>query len=175
MDYGRNEKYNSVARLLHWVIALAIIAEVAMGLGHETWKDSFAVMPIHKATGITILALSLFRLYWRLSHKPPPLPSTVPGWQAASAAAVHWLFYFLMIAVPVTGWLLASSGKSPVQWFGLFDIPKWPVEKGSALAEAAHEGHEIMSKLFIPLIMLHIGAALYHGLSRKDGVLRRML
>ena len=81
----------------------------------------------------------------------------------------------MFIAVPLSGWIMSSAGKYPLQWFGLFDIPKWPVVKDSPLADAAHEGHELMGKLFIPLIALHIGAAFFHQFVQKDGVLRRML
>lgn len=168
-------KYNGVARILHWLIALGIITAITLGLGHDAWRDLFPVMPIHKAIGITILALSLFRLYWRLSHPAPPLPATMPGWQVGMAHGLHWLFYAMIIAVPMTGWIMSSAGTYPLQWFGLFDIPKWPVMKDSPLAQAAHAGHEVMGKLFIPLIALHIGAALYHQFAVKDGVLRRML
>jgi len=168
-------KYNGVARTLHWIIALAIITEITLGLGHDAWRDSFPVMPIHKAIGITILALSLFRLCWRLAHPAPPLPATMPHWQVGLAHGLHWLFYAMIIAVPLSGWIMSSAGKYPLEWFGLFDIPKWPVMKGSPLANAAHAGHEVMGKLFIPLILLHVGAALYHQFLVRDGVLRRML
>ena len=168
-------KYSAVARLLHWLIALSIIAQLVLGLGHEAWRDVFPAMPIHKALGMTVLVLSLLRLFWRFSHPAPALPSSLPGWQAVSARATHWIFYFLIIAVPLTGWIFSSAGTNPLSWFGLFDIPKLPVMKGNPLAEATHEGHEIMGLLFIALIALHIGAALYHHFALKDDVLRRML
>lgn len=168
-------RYNGVARTLHWVIAIGIITDITLGLGHDAMKDMFPVMPVHKAIGITILALSLFRLFWRVTHSAPPLPATMAGWQIGLAHGLHWLFYFMMIAVPMSGWIMSSAGQYPLEWFGLFDIPKWPVTKDSPLAEAAHEAHELMGKLFIPLILLHIGAALYHHLILKDDVARRML
>lgn len=168
-------KYNAVARMLHWLIALGIIADIVLGLGHDSFGKSFPAMPIHKAIGITVLTLSVLRILWRLTHKAPPLPGTIPGWQAVLAHATHGILYILMIAVPLTGWIMASAGTYPLQWFGLFDIPKLPVLKGSPLADFAHEGHELMGKLFIPLLLLHIGAAFYHQFALKDGVLRRML
>lgn len=168
-------RYNGVARALHWIIAIAIIAEITMGLGHDAMKDMFPVMPIHKATGITILALSLFRLVWRLTHKVPPLPATLPGWQVGAAHGLHWLFYVMVIAVPMTGWIMSSASPYPLEWFGLFPIPKWAVSKGSPIADAAHEAHEIMGLLFIPLILLHVGAALHHHFMLKNDVVRRML
>ncbi len=168
-------KYNLVARTLHWIIALAIITEIILGLGSDAFRGMFPAMPIHKAIGMTVLALSLFRLYWRISHPAPPLPSSMPRWQIGVAHGLHWLFYIMIIAVPLTGWIFSSAGKYPLDWFGLFDIPKLPVMKGSALAETAHAGHELMGTLFIPLILLHVAAALFHQFVQKDGVLRRML
>tara|TARA_R110000782_G_scaffold167129_5_gene259163 strand:- start:16691 stop:17218 length:528 start_codon:yes stop_codon:yes gene_type:complete len=168
-------KYNGVARMLHWIIGVAILVQIVLGIGHDAWKDLFPVMPIHKSIGITVLFLSLYRLYWRLRHSPPPLPALMPAWQKTLAHGTHWLFYFMIIAVPLSGWLMVSAGKNPLDWFGLFPIPKWPVEKDSMMAEIAHEGHEIMGLLFIPLLALHIGAALYHHFAVKDDVLRRML
>lgn len=175
MNSQATVKYNAVARILHWLIGIAIIAEITLGIGHDAWKDLFPVMSIHKSIGITILALSLFRLYWRLTHKAPALPASMVAWQQSLAHGLHRLFYFMMIAVPLSGWIMVSAGEYPLQYFGLFDIPKWPVHKGSFIAEVTHEGHEIMGLLFIPLLVLHIGAAYYHHFSLKDDVMRRML
>ncbi len=175
MNRMAQTRYDAVARLLHWLIGLAIIFALVLGLGHDGWKDIPWIMPVHKATGMTILALSLFRLIWRLAHPAPALPTTIPNWQVSLAHGLHWLFYFMMIAVPITGWIFSSAGKYPLEWFGLFDIPKLPVMKDSALAEAAHEGHEVMGKLFIPLLALHVGVAFYHHFAARDDVLRRML
>ncbi|MGD9810686.1 MAG: cytochrome b [Sphingobium sp.] len=169
------QKYNGIARALHWAIAVIIIVQIALGVGHEPWDKTFPAMPIHKSLGLTVLLLSLIRLYWRLTHRPPPLPMVVPNWQKSAAHALHWLFYFMMIAVPVTGWIISSAGKYPLNWFYLFDIPKLPVGSDSPLAEAAHEGHEVLGKLFIPLLLLHVGAALHHQFVLRDGVMRRML
>jgi len=168
-------RYHAVARVLHWVIGLAIIAEIVIGLGHESWEGATWAMPVHKATGITILVLSMLRLAWRLTHSAPTLPATMPRWQTKLAHGLHWLFYVMIIAVPITGWVMSSAGKYPLNWFGLFDIPKLPVIPKSALADFAHEAHEVMGIAFIPLLVLHIAAALYHHFIVRDGVLRRML
>lgn len=175
MNSEAQVKYDAVARILHWVIGLAIIAALVLGLCHDEWKTSQWMPGVHKSLGITILALSFLRLGWRLTHTPPALPSTMAAWQVSLAKATHWLFYIMMIGVPLSGWIFSSSGPYPLNWFGLFDIPKFAVEKGSPLAEAAHEGHEIMGTLLIPLLALHILAALYHHRWLKDDVLRRML
>lgn len=170
-------RYDATARSLHWVIALGILVEIVLGLGHDGLKDAlpFAIMPVHKAIGLTILLLSLIRLGWRLGHRPPALPAAMPGWQKGAAHGLHMLFYVMMIGVPLSGWVMASAGTYPLSWFGLADLPKLPVARGSALADMAHEGHELVGKLFIPLILLHVAAALYHHYGVRDGILRRML
>lgn len=168
-------KYNLVARMLHWLIGIGIVVVLWLGLSHDGWKANPWMPGIHKSIGLTILALSLIRLGWRLRHAPPPMLATMPGWQVVAAKGLHWLFYAMMIGVPLSGWIYTSSGPYPLNWFGLTDIPKFTVEKGSPLAEAAHEGHEIMGLLFIPLLALHILAAFYHHVRLKDAVLRRML
>lgn len=168
-------KYDFVARMLHWFIGIGIIVALWLGISHDAWKANPWMPGIHKSIGITILALSLVRLGWRLTHTPPPMPAYTPGWQIVAAKGLHWLFYVMMIGVPLSGWIFSSSGPYPLNWFGLADIPKFAVEKGSPLAEAAHEGHEVMGLLFIPLLGVHILAALYHHVRLKDTVLRRML
>jgi cytochrome b561 len=168
-------KYNGVARTLHWVMALAIIIELRLGLTSDAWKANPWAPDVHKSIGLTILVLTLLRLGWRLKHTPPPLPANMPHWQAASAKGLHFLFYAMMVGVPLSGWIISSAGPYDLSWFGLFDIPKFAVGKDSPLAEAAHEGHEIMGTLFIPLLLLHIGAAFYHHFRLKDKVLQRML
>ncbi|MDQ4421354.1 cytochrome b [Sphingobium sp. DEHP117] len=168
-------KYDGVARALHWVMALAIIIELRLGLTSDAWEANPWAPGVHKSIGLTILMLTLFRLGWRLKHTPPALPADTPHWQAVSARGLHILFYVMMIGVPLSGWIFTSAGPYPLNWFGLFDIPKLAVVKGSLLAEAAHEGHEIMGTLFLPLLLLHVGAALYHHFRLKDKVLKRML
>lgn len=168
-------KYNGVARMLHWIIGIGIIVALFLGLNHDAWKAQPAMAGAHKAIGITVLFVSLIRLGWRLKHTPPPLPASTPGWQAAIAKGLHILFYVMMIGVPLSGWIMSSAGPYPLNWFGLFDIPKFAVGKDSPLAEAAHEGHEIMGTLFLPLLVLHVGAAFYHHFRLKDKVLQRML
>jgi cytochrome b561 len=120
-------------------------------------------MAAHKAVGISILLFSLFRLFWRIGHKPPPLPDSIAGWQASLGKAVHWLFYFLIIVVPLSGWLMASAHPKapPVDFFGLFDATL-PTGKNESLAGVGHEAHEILTKPLFLLILLHIIAALKH-------------
>ena len=96
------------------------------------------------------------------------------AWERGAAQAMHWLFYGLMIALPMTGWIFSSAGKYPISWFGLFEIPKLAVEKGSALAEVTHEAHEILGYAWAALLLIHVAAALRHHFVVKDGLMARM-
>lgn len=166
--------YNRVARVLHWTIGGLIVVNLLFGILHDPLGELFAVMPIHKSIGFVVLALSLFRLFWRFAHPAPPLPAAMPGWERFSAHALHWLFYALMIALPMSGWVFSSAGKNPLEFFWLFDIPKLAVEKGSPLAEGAHEAHELLGIAWAGLLIIHVGAALRHHFILKDNVLLRM-
>lgn len=166
--------YNRVARVLHWTIGGLIIVNLALGILHDPIGESFPAMPIHKSIGFVVLALSLFRLFWRITHPAPPLPAAMPGWERFSAHALHWVFYALMIVLPVTGWIFSSAGKYPLEFFWLFDIPKLAVEKGSGLAEGTHNAHVVFGYAWAGLLVLHVGAALRHHFILKDTILTRM-
>jgi cytochrome b561 len=172
-------RYSNIAIALHWLIGLAIICNLAGGLTHESVPKDMqgVVMGLHKATGITILALSLFRLFWRLGHRPPPYEPTLATWEKAVAKVTHWAFYVLIIAIPFSGWLMTSAGgrKYGLSWYGLFDIPFLPVVQDKLLADGAAGAHENLSYLLIALLLLHICAAMKHVFLDGDGTFARML
>jgi cytochrome b561 len=167
-------RYTGVARALHWAIALMIVVNLVLGFGHDLLPDSW-VMPVHKSIGLTVLALTLVRIGWRLGHPVPPLPVGMPAWEKAAAQGTHLIFYALMLVLPLSGWVMASAGKRPLQWFTLFDIPKFAVKKGEAIVTLSQGAHELLPWLWVALLALHVGAALRHQFVLKDGVLRRML
>ncbi|MEZ5710232.1 MAG: cytochrome b [Blastomonas sp.] len=170
------QRYHRVAQMLHWVIGLAVIAGIILGLGHHRLEDDFGWNPmlLHKSLGITVFVLTLVRLAWRMGHTPPPYSPPIAGWQKSVGTGLHWLFYLFLLGLPVGGYVMSSAGPKPIEWFGV-SLPKLAVEKGSALAEIAHEGHEIGGKVMAGLVILHVLAALYHWLALKDGVMQRML
>lgn len=175
-------RYNKISMLLHWLMALGIIGMIILGLLLEdipsSWQGS--AYQFHKALGITILFLSFFRLFWRLTHTVPALPASMKRWQKMLAKSTHALLYTLMIAMPLSGWLFISTSikNYPTTWFGLFDIPKLPVFQGE-MRKVAHgvfgQAHELLAYGAIALICLHVIAALYHHYHLKDGLLLRML
>jgi len=170
-------RYSHVAMILHWAIAIAVIvnwrlAEGAHGL--EGAAKSAALAP-HRALGITILALTVLRLAWRLVHAPPPLASSLAPWERIFARTTHALFYVLLIGLPVGGWLASSYASLPIDYFSLFSIPTLPVAQDYAMAEQVIEIHEEGGEIMLLLIALHTLAALKHQFFDKDGNLSRML
>ncbi len=102
--------------LLHWIVAILILGNVALGLSAAHWLPDDSVRPVidfHKSVGITVLGLVLLRILWRASHKPPPLPRSFPGWERVLAHFAHFLLYLLMIGLPLSGWAHDSAGKTP--------------------------------------------------------------
>lgn len=167
-------RYSSVAIAFHWTIALLVIVNLVIGLGHESVPALRAWMGAHKAIGITVLALTLGRVAWRLTQRPPPLPADTPAWERGAAHATHWSLYALMLAMPLTGWALVSGPDAtrPLSWFGLFDVPLLSV--ASATADTADKVHGLLGWLMLALVVLHVAAALRHHLILRDHVLARM-
>lgn len=165
-----DDRYDGVAIAFHWTIAAMVILNLVSGLIYRP------IFFTHKAVGMTVLVLSVGRLLWRLSHRAPPPPRDIPGWQLVAARATHWALYVLIIALPLTGWMLSSaaSERRPLNWFGLFDIPYLPMAPGP-LGEAAHSAHERLGFLAAALVLLHASAALRHHYVLRDRVLSRML
>lgn len=163
-------RYSRVAMLFHWTIAALVIVNLAIGLLH----DAIGGMALHKAVGLTVLGLTAARLGWRLLHRAPPLPAHTPGWERAAAHATHWTLYLLMVAMPLTGWLMVSGGPMPrpISWFGLAQVPPLPV--GRAAGGFGHEAHELLGWLMLALVLLHVAAALRHRVLLRDGMLARM-
>lgn len=175
MRYERGDRYSRGAIAFHWVIAALVLFNLWLGLFHDSLPREWKVMPVHKSVGITILVLSLARLGWRLTHRPPHFPDRLPDWEKLLAKASHWLFYVLLIALPLTGWLMSSSPEKPrpFSWFFLFDVPLLPATP--ALAGAAHEAHELLGWTMALLVLIHVAAALRHHFILRNRVFGRML
>ncbi len=171
----RGDSYDRVAIGFHWLIAALVLVNLFLGLFHESLLEGLKVMPLHESIGITILVLSVARLAWRLGHKPPHFPDHMAGWEKAFAKVTHALFYVLMIALPLSGWLWAGdvTRARPFDWFGLFQVPLIPI--GHDLAGTLHEAHETMGFVMAALVVLHVGGALRHHFLLRDRVLARML
>ncbi|MGZ3377592.1 MAG: YceI family protein [Phenylobacterium sp.] len=181
---GRN-RYATGAILLHWIIALAIVAQVSLAwrFGDDHSPTAFALTQLHKSIGITVLLLSLIRLAWRLVNPPPPEPPGLAGWERVASQVVHWAFYLIMIGMPLTGWIMVSASKTQIPTLLYGAIP-WPNIPGiDGLAPSAkhlwntigHTGHSALAFGFYGLFVLHVGGALKHQLfDRATPILPRM-
>ena len=170
-------KYSKIAILFHWLIAILIAANVLLANLAEDLPRAVraAYMSPHKAIGLSILLLSVGRILWRLGHRPPPQLDKVAGWQAKAGFAAHISFYVLMIAMPLTGWLMIGArGKAaPVDFFGLFSVDL-AIGKNELLAGIGKEGHEILATVLLVLIGLHVLGALKHQFVDKLPFVQRM-
>ncbi len=181
----RAKRYTSVAIALHWTIAVLILGMIAAGWwmtrGEETGAAApgtlrFAVFQLHKSVGVSILLLSVARLAWRLFNPPPPRPPGIPAWEKAISGVVHWVFYGLMIVLPLTGWALVSASPTgfPTILFGLLAWPHLPLPVSDEVAGAFDATHAALAWIALALVALHAGAALKHQLFDRMSVLARM-
>lgn len=179
-------RYTSVAISLHWLIAILILAQIAgglfmVGIPDARASEKFQIYQLHKSFGLTILLLSLVRLAWRFTHKAPPLPAAMAGWEKLAARATHVLFYVLMIGTPLLGWAFVSAAPFdvPTYVFGVIPWPHMPFFDGAADRKALSEGiaelHELAAFSVLGLFVLHVAAALKHHFVNRDDVLARMI
>lgn len=163
---------------LHWLVAIGVLAQIALGL----WMIDIPKQPtgvraywfnLHKSIGMTLGVLIVMRLAWRFTHRPPPLPTTMPRWQMRAATASHVLLYVCMITMPLAGYLGSVFSGYPIKYFG-WVVPGWGW-KDEALKELFSTVHWVAALAFISLIKLHVLAALKHLLYDRDGVFHRML
>lgn len=175
---GAYARYTRVAIWLHWTIAALIVANLVIGLFHDSFPAALRgpSMGFHKTAGIIVLFLSLARLGWRLGHKPPPQDREHKAWERLLAKTTHRVFYVLMIAVPLAGWIFVSAAATPrpLDFFGLFPIPFLPVPRTEGVNGFWNEAHEIMAFGIIGLLVLHVAGALKHQFLDRDVELARM-
>ena len=173
----KTERYNRTAIFLHWLVGLGILGSLGLGLYMVDLPFSPAKLQIyswHKWAGMTLLFLAVVRLAWRLSHPAPALPDTMGPLSRLAAHAGHWLLYILMLAIPLSGWLMSSAQGFSVVWFGVLPLPDL-VAKNLELGEWLNSIHLILNYTLIATLIGHIGAALHHHFIKKDTVMSRML
>ena len=177
MQAEQGRRYSGVAMLLHWVIAALVIMNWQIAERAEDFDGPLRgeIMNYHKAWGITILALTLIRLAWRLAHPVVVRTPNLKAWERWLAKTVHITFYVLLIGLPLGGWLANSYGGRVVDYFGLFTIPALPVGTDKDLAGEIFDVHETGAKFMLLLIVLHVAGALKHTIIDRDGTLWRML
>lgn len=169
-------RYGSVAKLLHWGMALIIIGLIGLGLYMTDQPDGdpkWALYDLHKTIGAGVFVLLLVRMMWRKLSPPPALPDTMKAWEKLAAHAGHVLLYACMLGLPLTGYLDSSFGGFHLSFFGLFDVPMI-FAKNETLFELFAAAHTYIGYALIAILLGHIGAALKHHFIVKDDVLRRM-
>lgn len=169
------ERYTRTAIVFHWVIAFFVVTNIALAWTFKTWDDrpwTQSVTNTHKTIGITVLGLALMRLLWRIAHQPPPLSPAIPRWQVRAARFGHVGLYFIIFAMPLSGWIYDSAWEwakeVPIDVFGLFEMPRiaWvadmPAAPKKALDTIAGKVHVGLSYLLYALLGAHLAGAVKH-------------
>jgi cytochrome b561 len=176
-------RYNLVAIILHWVMAIAFLLMLGSGLAMVNLDAlpqslKFNMYQWHKSLGVLLLLTFFVRIGWRLFHKPPKLPASFKKLDVIGAKLGHWGLYALMIAMPITGWVMVSSSVYglPTIVFGWFEWPHIEILSGNETINAlSKDAHEILGWVFIAMIAVHIGAVLKHYIFDKENLLTRMI
>ncbi|MBI3443969.1 MAG: cytochrome b [Magnetospirillum sp.] len=172
-------RYDRVAMALHWVMAATLLGLLVMGFVMTSLKPGsplqFQLYQWHKSVGVTVFALALLRLGWRLCHIPPPLPAEMAAGERLLAHAGHWVLYGLMLGMPLVGWAVVSTSPYNIATilYGLVPLPHLPLPR--AVNGAAKLAHEAGAWAMIVTVAGHFGAALRHHFWLRDDVLARML
>ncbi|KGE11404.1 MULTISPECIES: cytochrome b [Burkholderia] len=180
-------RYTRTAMVLHWLIALGILCNVAIALSADAMPDAWVrpAIDIHKSIGITVLGLAILRLLWRVSHRPPSLPAWFRRWELRAAHVAHILLYLLMFTLPITGWLHDSAWNGAathpmslyyvIPWFRLGFIESLPPAVKDHLHDLFGAMHTWAAYALYVVLAMHILGALKHELFDRESVLRRML
>jgi cytochrome b561 len=169
--------YTPVARILHWVTAILVLANIPIGVvmtNVEGGPLQDFLFRLHESIGALLIPIVGFRLLYRLTHHPLPLPAEIPAIQRLAAEGLHWALYVLLIVQPIIGWIATSSFRAPISVFGLFELPPiWPENR--AFSDQVSDVHATIGFIIGLLQCAHIAAALFHHFVRKDRVLMRMV
>lgn len=169
-------RYGLVSRLFHWVTVLLVLVMIPAGLTMiqeipRPMQDRLFIL--HKGLGPFVVLVVLLRLLWRTATPPPPLPPDLPAAQRRAAAVVHAGLYVLLIVMGVSGYVRVTAGGFLIEALDALGIPPL-LGKNEAVAKVAQSVHGTVIWLLVALIVLHVGAAAWHGLVRRDGIVARM-
>lgn len=168
--------YDRMSRILHWLTALMVLAMIPAGLvmtetDNKALQDTLFIL--HKNSGALLIVLIVLRLIWRATHPAPPLPDSLPAIQKFAARATHIALYLLLIVMAVSGFVRVRAGGFPIEMLDALGLPPF-IARNETLAATAKSIHARAKFALMLFIALHVGAAAYHGLVRKDGVFSRM-
>lgn len=173
-----NQRYGAIAKLLHWTIAVLILALSGLGLYmvgltyFDRWYN--ASLTTHKALGILTLELGLLNILWALYSRAPAFPDGMKAWERLAARAMRGVLFAMMVLIPLSGYAISTSDGAAVSFFGLYEIPA-VIPPFEGMNELASEIHYYLAYLTLGLVAMHAGAALKHQLVNRDGTLSRML
>ena len=169
------KRFTPLQRLLHWLMAICLLAMLFIGVGMVStiMPKYLGLVSIHKSLGIAILVLALIRLAVRLRYGAPALPAGLPAPMKLAAQASHYAFYLLMIGMPLIGWGMLSAAAYPVVVFDSVRLPSI-LPQSDSLHALLWGAHFYLAFAFFALILLHVAAALFHALVRRDGVFEAM-
>ena len=171
------DRYTGTAKTLHWLMAILLFGLLALGFYMHDLPlspEKLKLFSWHKWAGVTAFLLVLARLGWRVTHLPPALPASMPRTMQLAAHAGHFALYALMIAIPLSGWLMSSALGFQTVWFGVLPIPDL-LDKNKELGDLLVVVHKGLNLLFVAVLGGHIGAALKHHFIDRDDILTRML
>lgn len=169
--------YTKTAKVLHWLMAILLFGLLALGFYMHDLPlspEKLKLYSWHKWAGVTAFLLVGFRLLWRLAHRPPALPASMPKLMQFAAHAGHLLLYVLMIAIPLSGWLMSSAKGFQTVYFRVLPIPDL-LDKNKEIGDLLALVHKSLNLLFVAVLAGHIGAALKHHFIDRDDILTRML
>ncbi len=172
---GDSARFTPLQRLLHWVMAVLILAMLFIGVGmvSTVMPKYLTLVSIHKPLGIAILVLALIRLVVRLRYGTPPLPPDLPEPMKLAAHLSHYALYILMIGMPLIGWAMLSAAAYPVVLYGGVHLPAI-LPQSDSLHTVLWNAHFYLAFVFFAMILMHVAAALFHALIRRDGVFEAM-
>ncbi|EPE97815.1 cytochrome b [Rhizobium grahamii] len=173
---GPTTHFSTLQRLLHWLMAIGILTMLFVGVGMVSTigRQYVPLLVTHKTLGIAILVLALVRLVVRFISGAPPLPADLPEPMKLAAYLSHVALYALMIGMPLIGWAMMSAAGYPIVLYGGLRLPAI-VPQSDSLHALLWSAHFYLAFAFFALVLMHLAAALFHGLVRRDGVLQTML
>src|SRR5512137_1751869 len=157
-----DRSWGTPAKLLHWVVAVLVFAQIALGWAAVNWRLSPAKLDLfvwHKSTGMLIVVLMVGRMAWRLANVTPSLPADIRPMERFAARSSHLILYLLLLVIPISGWVVNSAANIPFRIFWLIPLPAI-VEPNKAMADAAARTHFVLGVALSLLLAVHIGAAL---------------
>lgn len=179
--YTADAGYSNLAKTLHWITALGVLWLFISGF----WIQSLdaadplkgTIRGLHRSTGLTLALLTVVRVIYRINNQPPSLPADMPHWQAEIARTIQWVFFALLIFMPIVGWGYTNTLGQTVHFWWIFNLPTIAAtattDRNTLLL--LDWAHEYGAYLFMMLVGLHLLGALYHGIVKRDGVLAAML